>query len=185
MSGLRGAPRWIALSATGAALGLVAFAVFAEPHPRVVWNGSASVPRGFYGIEGRAPKRGELVLARAPDHGLRVAISRGYLPSDMPVVKRLAAVQGDEICRIGGEILINGTVVATAQIRDLESRLMPSWRGCERLGEGEVFLLADHPHSFDGRYWGKSACADIHGVAHPVWTFGESARRVSREDEAG
>ena len=178
-------PRWVALSATGAALGLMAFAVYAEPDPRVVWNGSASVPRGVYGIEKRTPERGELVLARAPDAALRVAVSRGYLPSDMPVVKRLVAVEGDEICRIGAEISINGTVVATAQIHDLEGRLMPSWRGCERLDEGEVFLLADHPHSFDGRYWGRSDQDAILGVAHAVWTFGESTRGVSREDEAG
>ena len=185
MMGLGVRPRWIALSATGAALGLMAFAVFADPDIRLVWNGSASVPRGLYGIEDRAPKRGELVLARAPESALRVAISRGYLPSDMPVVKHLVAVEGDEICRFGTEISINGTVVATAQIRDLEGRLVPSWRGCERLDDGEVFLLADHPHSFDGRYWGKSDGADIHGVAHPVWTFGDSASRVSREEDAG
>ena len=178
-------PRWIALSATGAALGLMAFAVLAEPDPRLVWNGSASVPRGLYGIENRAPQRGELVLARAPESALSVAVLRGYLPFDMPVVKRLVAVPGDEICRFGAEISINGSVVATAQIRDLQGRFMPSWRGCVRLDDGEVFLLADHPHSFDGRYWGKSDRAAILGVAHPVWIFGEGAGRVSREDEAG
>ncbi len=178
-------PRWIALSATGAALGLMAFAVFAESGLRVVWNGSASVPRGLYGIENRAPQLGELVLARAPVAALRVAVSRGYLPYDMPVLKRLVAVGGDEICRLGAEITINGSVVATAQIRDLEGRLMPAWRGCEQLSKGEVFLLADHPHSFDGRYWGKSDGTAILGVAHPVWTFGEGADRVSCEDQAG
>ncbi len=176
--------RRIALLTTGAGLALMAFAVFAEPDPRLVWNGSASVPRGLYWIENRPPQRGDLVLARAPEMALRLGVWRGYLPSEMPVVKRLVGLQGDEICRLGRAVSVNGRAVALAHLRDLEGRLMASWRGCFQLGEGEVLLLADHPHSFDGRYWGKSDHAGILGVAHPVWTFGVSAGGESGGDKA-
>lgn len=176
--------RRIALLTTGAGLALMAFAVFAKPEPRLVWNGSASVPRGLYWIENRPPQRGDLVLARAPDAALRLGVARGYLPSEMPVVKRLVGVEGDEICRLGRVVSVNGRGVALAQLRDLEGRLMPSWRGCVQLSEGEVLLLADHPRSFDGRYWGKSDDAAISGVAIPVRTFGVSAVGVSGGNKA-
>ena len=31
---------------------------------------------------------------------------------------------------------------------------MPDWHGCHILTEQTVFLLQDHPQSFDGRYFG-------------------------------
>lgn len=39
------------------------------------------------------------------------------------------------------------------------------------LGEGEIFLLNDHPYSLDGRYFGATDIDDILGVAVPIWTY--------------
>ena len=52
------------------------------------------------------------------------------------------------------EISVNGSVVASAKRRDGQGREMPDWHGCHILTEQTVFLLQDHPQSFDGRYFG-------------------------------
>jgi len=182
MSGF--AHRW-ALAAGGLSLAAIAFAALADPVPRLIWNGSASVPRGLYWIEHRPPERGDLVLSELSDAALTLSVSRGYLPFVMPVVKRIAALEGDEICRNGPVISVNGAVRAEAVLRDLEGGLMPAWRGCRSLEAGEVFLLADHPHSFDGRYLGASKTDAILGVAHPIWTVGDGVSATEREETAG
>lgn len=177
--------RWRALAAGGLSLAAIAFAVLVDPVPRLVWNGSASVPRGLYWVETRPPERGDLVLAELSDAALTLSVSRAYLPFAMPVVKRIAALEDDEICRNGPVISVNGAVRVEAVLRDLEGRLMPAWRGCRRLEPGEVFLLADHPHSFDGRYLGASKTDAILGVAHPVWTLGDGGSAIERGETAG
>ena len=53
---------------------------------------------------------------------------------------------------------------------------MPVWSGCRVLKDGEVFLLADHPKSFDGRYFGVTKTSRIIGVTRPLWTFRSYAR---------
>jgi len=38
------------------------------------------------------------------------------------------------------------------------------------LDEGQVFLLAPHPDSLDGRYFWAMQRSDLVGVAHPLMT---------------
>src|SRR5690242_19223962 len=67
-----------------------------------VWNASASAPIGLYHVtHGRPLARGDLVLA-IPDTSLAAfADARGYLAAGVPLVKRIAAVAGDEVCARG------------------------------------------------------------------------------------
>ena len=80
-----------------AGLSLASFISFA---PKLVWNGSQSAPIGLYRIANRQPVLGEFALVQ-PTQKLSAFIrERGYLPPEIPLIKRVAAVHQDEICRI-------------------------------------------------------------------------------------
>ena len=151
-----------------ACAGLLA-ALALEFAPRFVWNASASAPEGLFFIEQRVPKRGEFALVTPRKEAVLFIEKRRYLPPQTPLIKRVAASNGDRVCREKVAILINGNVVATALLHDTQGRDMPRWRGCFTLGPDEFFLLNEHPKSLDGRYFGVTGADEIAGVARPVW----------------
>ncbi len=163
----RGAAKIIAVSS--AAIGALALASVVNFAPGFVWNASASAPIGLYRIErSNRPEVGDFVLIR-PDEILAEFIAeRGYLPENIPLLKRIAAVPGDEICRESQAIFINNVRVADAQIFDSFGREMPAWSGCFTLQSSEIFLLNDPERSLDGRYFGATAAADVIGIARAV-----------------
>lgn len=170
--------------ATGAlaVLGQLASGVFAtplqiglppqSPFPKLLlWNASASAPRGLYLLRPAQPLRiGALVAAQPPEPLARFAAMRGYLPLGVPLLKHVAALDGQTVCRFAQRVTINGHAVAIAHERDRGGRLLPSWQGCRTLGTGEVFLLnATIPDSFDGRYFGVLSADAITARAEPLW----------------
>lgn len=136
---------------------------------KLVWNASASVPVGLYSIVNQTLNRGDLVLVRLPMWVQNIADQRGYLPSDVPALKRVFALKGDQVCRCSGTIFVNGMEQVKARLRDNAGRNMPVWMGCIKLTDDQVFLLTDHLASFDGRYFGVVELKDVLGVAEPVW----------------
>ncbi len=151
-----------------ACLGLT---VALPPVPRLVWNASASAPIGLYAVSpGAALQRGDMVIAWPPAQARQLAARRHYLPSNVPLVKRVAGIAGDRICAVDRFLTLNGMPVAIRRAADAEGRDLPAWRGCIRLGPGMVFLLmTDTPNSFDGRYFGPTLAQDIIGKATPLW----------------
>lgn len=136
----------------------------------LVWNVSASAPPGLYGVKrGGTVRRGDMVVARLPGPIRSLAAGRRYLPANVPLVKRVAAVVGDRVCANGRDVRINGRLAATRLERDLSGRPMPRWAGCRRLEAGELFLLMDGIRSFDGRYFGISRKTDVLGRAELLW----------------
>lgn len=155
----------------GLGIGVLMGTIILPPRPLLVWNASSSAPVGLYGVS--APeqlKTGDMVIANLPIFVRALAASRHYLPRDVPLVKRVAAVAGDEVCALGRDIFINGKWVAARREFDAAGRPMPSWLGCHILRDGAVFLLmADQSASFDGRYFGITARGEIIGKAHLLW----------------
>ena len=147
------------------------FTLARPPQPLLVWNASASAPIGLYAVApGGKPARGQMVIAQLPAKVRPLAARRRYLPLNVPLVKRAAAIAGDRVCAQGPFITINGRFAAARRRADAAGRPLPQWQGCRRLGAGEVFLLmAETPESFDGRYFGISAPIDVIGRATPVW----------------
>lgn len=158
----------LALAILGlAALGLAALA---DPVPRLVWNASASAPIGLYWVSHAVPVRGDLVLALPPPDARRLAAARGYLPAGVPLVKRVAALDGDIVCAAADVISVNGRVATERLARDRLGRPLPAWTGCHLLDDGEVFLLMEGvSDSFDGRYFGSVRRAAIIGRLVPLW----------------
>jgi conjugative transfer signal peptidase TraF len=145
------------------------------PHaPIVVYNGSGSAPLGFYRVEHRLPERGEMAVVQPPALVELMLVARGILPVSVLLIKQIAAIGGDEVCRSNeptGMITVNGKAVAETFERDRDDRLLPAWKGCLKLVDGEFFLLQPHPFSFDSRYFGPIMRCDILGVVRPLWTW--------------
>ena len=135
----------------------------------MVWNVSASVPVGLYRIAAGPIRRGDLVLVRPPRELAQLAHRRGYLPKSAYLIKIVAAIGGDRVCRFADRVFVRGVLAARAVGRDSLGRAMPSWRGCRQLGSGELFLLGSDRDSFDSRYFGPVAEARVVGRAVPLW----------------
>ncbi|QDX25214.1 S26 family signal peptidase [Sphingomonas suaedae] len=160
----------VAALAIGAGVLALGATIVTPPAPRLLWNASASAPIGLYRVEpGKRAAVGDMVVARMPLPWRRLAAVRGYLPQNVPLVKRVAAVAGSEVCASGAAILVDGRAVARRVRHDARGRAMPWWRGCVRLSGGQQLLLMDAPASFDGRYFGVTEGSDIVGRAVLIW----------------
>lgn len=159
------------------AIGAVVIPAFVRPAPRLVWNASASVPVGLYSARPAVNARlGDLVAAHAPAPVARLMAERHYLPLRVPMLKHVAAVTGQRVCRSGAVILIDGKPVAEARSRDRLGRALPRWSGCRTLRTGEAFLLNPaSAGSFDGRYFGPVPTSGIVAVIDPLWLPGGGA----------
>jgi conjugative transfer signal peptidase TraF len=137
----------------------------------LLWNASASAPRGLYLLRRAAPlEAGELVAVTPPQQLARWLASRSYLPVGVPLLKHIAALPGQTVCRKGNTVTIDGAVVARTLRQDHLDRLLPIWDGCRRLRAGEVFLLNSVADSMDGRYFGPLPLAAVAAQAIPLWT---------------
>ena len=164
----RRADVWAAAVVAATAL---AATLFWQPRPLLVWNASASSPPGLYRLfhAGR-PRPGAMAVAWPPARMRALAADRHYLPANVPLVKRVAAVPGDRVCAAGDRVLVNGRFAGRRRDRDLAGRRLPWWSGCRRLGEGELFLLGTAgPNSFDGRYFGVTEARLVVGEARLIW----------------
>ncbi len=164
-----------------AAVGLaaLAWAAFVQPLPRLIYNPSDSVAVGWYRVDPldhrpaslpRPLSVGSIVLVPLPDRAATLAAQRGYLPTRVPLLKRVGAVAPQHVCIVARQVRIDGVPAAAALPVDRLGRPLPSWQHCRPLAEGELFLLSvTNPASFDSRYFGPVSASAVIGVAHPVW----------------
>ena len=129
----------------------------------LVWNFTPSIPTGLYSIEQRAWTRGDRVAVNPSGALKRRLVQAGVLEDGRLLLKRVAAVEGDRVCRTGPSVTINNERVAVAVVTGSGSATLPVWEGCVVLGKGDVFLLGETVNSFDGRYFGVTSQADIVG----------------------
>ncbi|WP_031555677.1 S26 family signal peptidase [Parvularcula oceani] len=164
-------------TAVAAVFGVITIAVAAsiETEPRLVYNGSRSVPIGWY-VVSQKPRyeHDDLVLAEPPPAFARLIERRGYLPSDVPLIKRVAALDGDTVCTSDDALEVQLGTGETTTVRSLSMDrsgwVMPRWEGCRTLAAGEVLLLlSDTDRSLDGRYFGPVPITSIRGEARPLF----------------
>ncbi|EVT87450.1 S26 family signal peptidase [Pseudomonas aeruginosa] len=171
--------RLVLASFASVGLAALAWAAFVQPLPRLIYNPSDSVPVGWYRVD---PQRhgadslprplsvGSVVLTSLPPDVAALAAQRGYLPTRVPLLKRVGAVAPQHVCILGGQVRIDGVPVAVALPADRLGRPLPTLQLCRRLEPGELFLLSvTNPASFDSRYFGPVSASATIGVAHPVW----------------
>lgn len=145
---------------------------FVHIKPKLIWNASASTPIGLYSLDQPTHLEvSDLVAVDAPEPLASFLADRGYLPRGVPLMKRVSGLPGDEVCRIGTRITVNGSAMAEALSRDRFGRELPVWQGCRHIADGEIFLM-NWPvqDSLDGRYFGPLPTRSIIGRATPLWT---------------
>jgi conjugative transfer signal peptidase TraF len=165
--------RFATLAVMSAGATLATLSICAKPMPRLLWNASASVPIGLYGVQ-RVGKMavGILVLATPPQPLADFLAARDYLPIGVPLIKPVLALSGQSVCRDGLRITVDRIVVGAALARDSRGRGLPAWQGCRVIAPSEVFLMnPEEVASFDGRYFGPLPVSAIIGRAIPVRTF--------------
>ena len=162
--------RRLFISASAAGLTVfTALQITHPPSPKLLYNPSQSAPIGFYKIKSASRfERADHVAAFAPDWARELANRRGYLPKDLPLIKQVWAVKGDQICADGRRVSgPNGSVTARF-LQDRLGRDMPVFEGCIVLSRDEYFLISidekhGKPYGFDSRYFGPVKLEQILG----------------------
>lgn len=164
---------------------VLAVGVSAAVHiaPRLLWNSTASVPVGLYRLRADSVLHvGDLAALRLPDRLALLLSQRGYLPLGVPLLKPVAALPGQTVCRANGSITIDGRPVGDALTNDHRGRPLPVWQGCHRLMRGEIFVMNPaEPRSLDGRYFGPLPASTVMGRAIPIWVT--PPRTATHHDE--
>ena len=129
-------------------------------------NLSPSVPLGVYRLERLAPPlaRGTLVILSPP------ASIRPWWRSLASLLKPVAAVAGEEVCGVGGELFVHGEWYGPIYT-EADGKPLPHLDGCQVVPEGTVFLASTQPKSLDGRYFGVTPIADLTARAVPLWIW--------------
>lgn len=136
----------------------VAIASFVPMPLRLVWNASASVAVGLYDLD-------------PPRHLADFMVERGYIGRGVPLMKHIAALPGQTVCRTDTAITVDTVSLGDALDRDKRGRELPVWPGCRRVANGDIFLInPDVSDSLDGRYFGPIAARAVIGKATPLYT---------------
>lgn len=102
-----------------------------------------------WGVGDSAPARGSVVVVEAPDGS--------------ELVKRVAAVAGEEVGIADGLLVVNGTVVVEPYLD--QPSVDGTWFGPVVVPQGDVFVLGDHrADSIDSRRFGSLPRSAVLGV---------------------
>lgn len=163
-------PIWASVAFIG--VGAIVLSTAIDMPTVFLWNASPSAPIGLYrlqSIDNLEPR--DLVAVAAPDPIAAFIAERGYLPPDIPLLKHVAGLPGQIVCRLGRSITVDGVAVGEAQHTDSRRRPMPVWQGCRRITANDVFLMnPDAENSLDGRYFGPIPRNALLAEAIPIWT---------------
>lgn len=151
--------------------GLLVAPMAAPPTKRLVFNATQSAPIGFYWLRPGPPEVGELALVRPPAELARWMAMRRYVPVNVPLIKQVAAVEGQVVCVRGGVVSIDGDPRGKTLTRDVIGRPLSSSSVCRALRPGEVFFLNAEPRSLDSRYFGPLPRRCAVGRVTPLWTW--------------
>ena len=130
------------------------------------FNPTPSLPKGIYRLASGAPEKNDLVSFCLEGEFAELALERGYLepgscPSGLrPLLKRLAALPGDSVAPSAFPIRS-----VDSHGRSMSPALLPGVAP-----SGMALVLADHPGSFDSRYFGFVPLESLQRV-EPVFLF--------------
>ena len=126
--------RRLTIVVTLGAAALVVAPTLSGHSPHLVWNASASAPVGLYRtVPPGSVEVGDLMVVTPPAAIAGLLDERGYLPRGVPLIKRVLALAGTEVCRRGTTIVAYDHAYGEARERDRLGRDLPVWQGCRTL----------------------------------------------------
>lgn len=134
-------------------------------------NVTPSLPRGLYWLTAdHDPRRDSIVILFPPAPFRELIAQRGYLPSSVPLLKRVVALPGDTVCTSAGRYLAAGVDLGPAAAADAAGRPLPSlFPFCDTVPPGAAFVAGHGPSSLDSRYFGPVPLSTL-TVVVPLWT---------------
>ena len=149
--------------------------------PPVLVNLTGSVPTGIYLRQSHQPVLGSLVAACLPAEVAEAALIHGYVgrgekcpSSTRPVLKRIAGTAGAWV-ELGSQGLkVDGQEVDRSRIRSHDRKGRPLVLRVSypyRVVGDHLLLLAAHPFSYDGRYFGPVPRDAVLGTYRPWWIW--------------
>jgi len=137
-------------------------------------NLTPSEPLGIYKkilFDGKL-KKGELVIFKVPDAAKVYVYGRGWLKKEMPLLKEVRGIAGDQYTISSDGLLINGDHVGQVSTQDSQGKPLPKLRGRFVIKTGYFLPISTYSKkSFDGRYFGVVSVKSIIGKAIPFWTI--------------
>lgn len=136
-------------------------------------NITTSEPVGIYRLVGGQAERQALVFLKQPHDSAASVLSR-YVPVQLPLIKRVAAIPGDLVETNAFGVRVNKILwphsVPLAQ--DEEGRsLRPYPFGVYKVPAGELWVMSNHPRGLDSRYFGPILEAVVISRLVPVATW--------------
>jgi conjugative transfer signal peptidase TraF len=145
----------------------------------VRYNGTSSLPKGFYVVVHKRLEKGDLVLIKLPQAPVYdMARRRGYLDVGWSPVcrllKRLVAVGGDRVTISALGVAVNGILLAnsmplTEDAAGLPLQFYPLQN--YTLGLDEILIMSENSVSFDSRYFGPIKMTMLESVVIPLLTW--------------
>jgi type IV secretory pathway protease TraF len=143
-----------------------------KTEPPVILNETPSMAKGAYVRvdDGAKLKRGDIIAMPMNGQSRNYLVRKLGYPKDTMLLKRVAGISGDLVCREETTVTI-GTKAVVAARMDRHGNPLPAWSGCRILSPNQVFLLGDHASSFDSRYFGPVAKDELSGIyqAAVIW----------------
>jgi conjugative transfer signal peptidase TraF len=142
-------------------------------------NSTHSIPIGIYKVTYEPVQKGKYVMFCPPDNEIfREAKERGYLQKGhcknnyMPLMKMVAATEGDTVSVFGDGIHINNKILPQTEpiFKDgLGRPLTPYPLTYYQLKSDELFLVGNFvPNSWDSRYYGIITKEQVESVVKPI-----------------
>ncbi len=166
-------------------IGLFAALVFCAHAMGLRLNESPSLPVGVWRLSPLRDevRRDDVVSFCPPDTmDFREGWLRGYLGGGLcvggyePLLKPIAAIEGDRVTRTEQGIRINGRLIANSKRLDHDGsgQALPSPGANDVIvAKGEVWVISSYnPLSFDSRYFGPVPVSNIEGLARPILVMG-------------
>jgi type IV secretory pathway protease TraF len=140
--------------------------------PPVIINETPSMAKGAYvRVDDAAKlKRGDIIAMPMTGQARDYLVRKLGYPEDTMLLKRVAGISGDLVCRQETAVTI-GTKAVVAARMDRHGNPLPAWSGCRVLSPNEVFLLGDHTSSFDSRYFGPVTKDELAGIYRAAVTW--------------
>ena len=136
-------------------------------------NITPSEPVGIYQRVAGGPQRGALVLLNQPRDSAASILGR-YLPANIPLIKRIAAISGDVVQAGADGVYVNGRLWpdSVPLTHDQEGRsLRPYLFGVYRVAASRLWVMSNHPRGLDSRYFGPVPASSVISRLAPLATW--------------